>query len=138
MRTGERIKLDTTRTVSMTRKPFGYAVTIAAVLLFLVATLIPSTALAMRSDEYFAKSDAFVADPRWANGTSWGQRPPKLSTYGSAGCFAYACDFTTYMYGIENYEQGQVYYSANEIRTGDVVRMGVKPTCRVLQPQLYD
>ena len=96
---------------------------ILVTLLFLAMALTPHTALAMRSDEYFAKSDAFVADPRWANGVSWGQRPPKLSSYGSAGCFAYACDFTTYMYGIENYENGQVYYSVNEIRTGDVIRV---------------
>ena len=72
---------------------------------------------------YRAKRDAFINDARWAHGTYWPQIPPKLSTYSCWGCFAYACDFTTYVYGVNNYQEGQAFYSPSEIRTGDVIRI---------------
>ena len=90
----------------------------------LLLALTPKPAYAMTASEYFSKSDAFLADSRWKNGIIWnGSQGPKLSTWPSTGCFAYACDFTMYMYGVNRYETGQKYYSVNDIRTGDVIRI---------------
>lgn len=74
--------------------------------------------------EYFALSDAFVADERWCDGTTWGWQMPKLSDWTAWQCYAYACDFTKYMYGVDNYEWGTYYASTSQIQTGDVVRAG--------------
>ena len=79
----------------------------------------------MTAEEYFAKSDAFISDYRWANGTSWGSgQRPKISDYESYGCYAYGVDFARYMYNVaRTYTEGEVYYSASQIRTGDVIRI---------------
>ncbi len=81
------------------------------------------TAQAIDLSTYKTRMNAFINDPRWANGVSWSQIPPKLSTYNCYGCFAYGCDFTTYVYGVNNYQEGQAFYSPSEIRTGDVIRI---------------
>lgn len=79
---------------------------------------------AMTPQEYFARSDAFVADSRWCNATTWGWQTPKIAEWTSWQCFAYACDYAKYMYDIDNYEWGTYYGSLSQIRTGDVVRAG--------------
>lgn len=76
----------------------------------------------MSPQGYFAKSDAFLSDSRWCDGASWGWQTPYLSEWQSWQCYAYACDFTAYMYGIDNYEDGTYFSSVSEIRTGDVIR----------------
>lgn len=94
------------------------------VLLVFASILVPRPAEAMTAEEYFTKSDSFVSDYRWANGTSWGSgQRPKISDYESYGCFAYGVDFAKYMYNVRTYTSGSVYYSASEIRTGDVIRI---------------
>lgn len=68
------------------------------------------------------KINAFISDSRWKSGVSWGSsQKPKLSTYSSTGCCAYAADFVKYVYGSNNLRSGTKYTSASSIKTGDVI-----------------
>ena len=97
---------------------------LVSVMASLVLALFPKPAQAMTAAEYFLKSDAFISDARWKNGITWnGSQMPKLSTWPSYGCYAYACDFSMYMYGKRRYEDGTRFTNVNDIRTGDVVRI---------------
>lgn len=97
---------------------------LVSVMASLVLALFPKPAQAMTAAEYFLKSDAFISDARWKNGITWnGSQMPKLSTWTSYGCYAYACDFSMYMYGKRRYEDGTRFTNVNDIRTGDVVRI---------------
>ena len=78
----------------------------------------------MTQQTYFALTDAFLADARWSDGTSWGWQTPKISNWTSWQCYAYACDFAKYMYGVDNYEEGEYFDDISEVRTGDVIRAG--------------
>ena len=79
---------------------------------------------AMTQADYDSKVNGFINDARWRNGIWWGSgQPPKLSTYSCAECFAYACDFTKYVYGINSLRSGSKYTNISEIRQGDVVYM---------------
>ena len=82
--------------------------------------------VSMSETEYESKINSFVNDNRWKDGASYyNGKPgiPYVSTHSSTGCFAYACDFTKYVYGIEKYESGEKYTSVSQIRTGDVVEI---------------
>lgn len=69
-----------------------------------------------------SKVNAFVNDSRFDNASSWSaSKTPLLSTYSSKGCAAYAADYVKYCYGKNNPRSGQAFYSASEIRSGDVV-----------------
>lgn len=71
------------------------------------------------------KINTFLSDSRWKAGASWGTRSPIISSCKSwSGCAAYCCDFTKFVYGIDNPRSGNIYYSINDIRRGDVVRIG--------------
>ncbi len=81
--------------------------------------------VSMSESEYNSKMNAFISDGRWCNGRAWGyyKEPEMVSRERSGiGCFAYACDFSKYMYGIDNYTDGEAYTDINAIRTGDVIR----------------
>ena len=64
----------------------------------------------------------FVNDSRWKDGVSWGYyQRPKLSTYSSMGCCAYAADFVKYVYGKNSPRSGSYYTGSGNIRSGDVI-----------------
>lgn len=70
------------------------------------------------------KISNFASDARWKNGLSWPQRNPKLSTWSSKGCCAYAADFSKYVYGINWPTQSsrfKKYTGVNSIQTGDII-----------------
>lgn len=70
------------------------------------------------------KISNFAGDARWKNGLSWPQRSPKLSTWSSKGCCAYAADFCKYVYGYNWPTQStrfKKYTSVNSIQTGDII-----------------
>lgn len=74
--------------------------------------------------DYNSKVNGFINNSYWKNGAEWKDgQSPRLSSWGSEGCYAYACDFVKYMYGKNNVQDGSVYYSTNEIRTGDVIQI---------------
>ena len=70
-----------------------------------------------------AKMNAFIRDSRWKNGISWPARGPKLSTYRSSGCCAYAADFVRYVYNSNNMRCGKLFYNPSQIKAGDVIHL---------------
>ena len=55
---------------------------------------------AINTSTFETKYKEFISDARWKNGIAWGSgQKPKLSTYSSQGCCAYAADFAAYVYG---------------------------------------
>lgn len=86
--------------------------------------MMPKQALAMTAVEYWEKTDEFLSDPRWENGTSWAAIAPKLSNWTSSGCCAYTADFAAYVYGASNQSSGEPYYSVSDVRTGDIIHTG--------------
>ncbi len=76
---------------------------------------------------YETKVDEFLKDSRWKNGISWGAIKPKLSTYSSSGCCAYAADFAAYVYGSKslawNTSDFTKFTGANNIATGDIIQI---------------
>lgn len=73
--------------------------------------------------ELETKMNQFINDSRWRNGIAWGGgQGPKLSTWSSSGCCAYAADFVRYVYG-SNTLRGTAYYNISEVRAGDVIQV---------------
>lgn len=73
---------------------------------------------------YDQKVNAFLADSRFAPGTSWGgSQGPKISSWGSSGCCSFAVDFIAYVHGITSNPWGNAaqYSSPSDIRSGDVI-----------------
>ena len=73
-----------------------------------------------------AKMESFIKDSRWKSGISWGDnQKPKLSTWSSVGCCAYAADFAAYVYGSTSKAWTASgftkYTNLNEIRAGDII-----------------
>ena len=63
------------------------------------------------SGDYNSKVNNFINDSRYRAGTRWDN------------CYTYASQFTNYVFGQSNPRNGSVFYSANEIRNGDVVHV---------------
>ena len=80
---------------------------------------------AISAATYAERVSAFLTDARWQTGTPWGYyQRPKVSSWSSIGCCAYAADFATYVYGSPsawNTSDFQQFYSAGEIRAGDII-----------------
>ncbi|MBQ9437003.1 MAG: hypothetical protein IJU50_01600, partial [Lachnospiraceae bacterium] len=90
--------------------------------------------ITMSASEYENKINAFINDGRWRNGVAWGDGTrPKLSSFNCSACYAYGCDFSMYMYGVNHYRDGERYTNINEIRSGDVVRSSYGHTFVVLK-----
>ena len=71
--------------------------------------------------ELGTRMNQFISDSRWRNGVSWGwSQRPKLSSWDSKGCCAYAADFVKYVYGSDTL-RGAAYYNIAEVRAGDVI-----------------
>ncbi len=69
-----------------------------------------------------SKLTDFINDSRFDNASSWSSsKRPVLSSYSSSGCAAYAADYVKYCYNKNSPRSGQAFYSASEIRSGDVV-----------------
>ena len=64
-----------------------------------VSAVSVKAATGITGEEYWPKAWAFVQDERWRTGSSYGSRGPKLSSYSSSGCCAYAADYCAYVYG---------------------------------------
>ena len=74
----------------------------AILLLATLISVLPATyaEAAISTSTFTEKVDAFLADSRWKHGISWGDsQKPKLSSWSSTGCCAYAADFVAYVYG---------------------------------------
>ena len=93
----------------------------------LVSVLPVTRAEADISTETFTeKVNAFLADSRWKHGISWnGSQKPKLSSWSSSGCCAYAADFVAYVYGSKSAawtsSDFTKYTKLDEIRAGDII-----------------
>ena len=80
------------------------------------------TTITVKQNSTSSKIASFIADSRWKDGVSWGaSQQPKLSTYSSSGCCAYAADFAKYVYGKNSPRGGTKYTSASDIKTGDII-----------------
>ncbi|MBQ7661135.1 MAG: leucine-rich repeat domain-containing protein, partial [Clostridia bacterium] len=94
--------------------------------LVMVLTIIPIgviNASALSFSDYKTKYTAFINDARWQNGISWGYyQAPKLSSWGSKGCCAYAADFEYYMYGTKGWA-GTAFTSAESITSGSILHI---------------
>lgn len=81
-----------------------------------------NTAVSSGSSSYNAKVNEFINKAGFSNGTSWSaSQRPKLSSYGSKGCAAYAADFVKYVFGKNSPRGGSAFYNPDEIRAGDVI-----------------
>ena len=98
--------------------------------LVLFAGLLPATVpqanAAISSSTFAAKVQDFINDSRWKNGIAWGgSQKPKLSTWSSTGCCAYAADFVAYVYGSTSAawttSDFTKFTNLNEIRAGDII-----------------
>jgi hypothetical protein len=75
-------------------------------------------------NDYTQKVNNFINDGRWSNGISWaGEQRPKLSSYSSKGCCAYAADFVKYVFGKSGPRSGQRFTSTSSIKAGDVLHL---------------
>ena len=76
---------------------------------------------AMSWTDYKSKYSAFINDSRWKSGVRWDDyQTPKLSSWGSKGCCAYAADFEYYVYGTKGWK-GSSFTNPNEIKSGDIL-----------------
>ena len=73
------------------------------------------------ADKIKAKANKFIQDDRWKDGIWWGDQRPKISSYSSSQCCAYAADFVKYMYDKDTLNSGTKYTDASEIKVGDVI-----------------
>lgn len=101
--------------------------------LIVTAVLLLGLIPALRADAaisagtYETRVEAFLSDPRWANGTPWGgshTQTPGISGWPSSGCCAYCADFAGFVYGSErawNSSDFTKFTNPAEIRTGDIV-----------------
>ena len=94
----------------------------------MVLSIIPIGAIdtsALSVSEYKTKYNAFINDYRWKNETAWGSsQTPKLSSWGSKGCCAYAADFEYYMYGTKGWS-GYAFNSAESISSGCILHINI-------------
>lgn len=97
----------------------------AVLLLGLIPALRAYAAISVGT--YQTRVEAFLSDPRWANGASWGSshtQTPGISGWPSSGCCAYCADFAGYVYGSErawNSSDFTKFTNPAEIRSGDIV-----------------
>ncbi len=104
----------------------------------------------LNRSNYEANYNRFISDYRWRNGASYYNEGwfdskgefhanyfgkfPYISSHGATGCWAYGDDFVKYMYGIDSYTAGgEKFYNRNDIRDGDVIRVGDGHTVVVLE-----
>lgn len=66
----------------------------------------------MYESVYYAKVENFTSDSRYKGGAYWNN------------CLTYGNAFSNYMFGIQHYSYGDAYDGVNNIRTGDVIRIG--------------
>ena len=75
-------------------------------------------------NSYDQKVASFLSDSRFKNGISWGSgQTPKLSSYRSSGCCAYAADFVKYVFNKENPRKGTRFTATSSVRAGDVLHL---------------
>lgn len=80
---------------------------------------VPSTA-----NGYDQKVNEFINSSKWCNGAYYGSsQTPLLTNVQAKGCCAYATDFVKYVYGKDGISNGIVFYSPNQIKTGDVIKV---------------
>lgn len=92
-----------------------------------VSAVSVKAATGITGEEYWPKAWAFVQDERWRTGSSYGSRGPKLSSYSSSGCCAYAADYCAYVYGRYDAWRSSYFtsfYNASEIQSGDIIYTG--------------
>lgn len=71
---------------------------------------------------YTQKVNSFINQSAYRNGAGWSaSKKPLLSSYGSSGCAAYAADFVKYVFGKSSPRGGSAFYSASQIKAGDVI-----------------
>lgn len=107
----------------MYKRLLGIFLAVACVLVWMPVTRANA---AISTDTYNTKIEEFISDARWKNGITWvASQKPKLSSWSSTGCCAYAADFVAYVYGSKtaawttsNFTK---YTSLNDIRSGDVI-----------------
>lgn len=75
-------------------------------------------------DEYEDRVDAFLSDPRFANGAPYGmdQTPYLINNSNITACAAYITDFTKYVFD-KPYSFRSDFTNINEIQTGDILRL---------------
>ncbi len=90
-----------------------------------------SKLIVMTQAQFDSKINGFISDNRWTNGAEYynttygsnGGKFPYISKYKKCtGCYAYGCDFATYMYGIDTPQGGFGYSNMNEVRAGDIIQ----------------
>lgn len=81
---------------------------------------------AINTSTFETRYKEFISDSRWKNGIAWGSgQKPKLSTFSSQGCCAYAADFAAYVYGSTSAawtgSSFEKFTNLNEIKAGDII-----------------
>lgn len=104
------------------------AAMLLALVLFvgLLPAVAPEANAAISTSTFETKVQEFISDSRWKNGIAWGDsQKPKLSTWSSTGCCAYAADFVAYVYGSTSAawtsSDFTKFTDLNEIRAGDII-----------------
>ncbi len=102
-------------------------VTLSMIMFVVTGIMIPvscQAATGISQATYYERLTAFTMDSRWKDYASYGAISPKLSSYQSNGCCAYAADFCQYVYGVNSWNYPQYFTqftSASEIREGDII-----------------
>ena len=106
------------------------AAILLALVLFvgLLAPTVPKVNAAISTSTFNTRVQEFISDSRWKNGTAWtSSQTPKLSTWSSTGCCAYAADFAAYVYGSTSAawttSDFTKFTDLNEIRAGDIIHI---------------
>lgn len=104
------------------------AAMLLALVLFvgLLPATIPEANAAISTSTFETKVQEFISDSRWKNGIAWADsQTPKLSSWSSTGCCAYAADFVAYVYGSTSAawtsSDFTKFTDLNEIRAGDII-----------------
>lgn len=78
----------------------------------------------LSNDSYIYKMDKFINDDRFKNEITWASsRTPKISSYSSKGCCAYAADFIKSTTGSNNLRSGKKFTSVSSIKDGSVLHL---------------
>ncbi len=79
---------------------------------------------ALKEEDYLARVAQMIDEYSYRVGRHWDNSThPIVIRNGNGGCAAFATDFAGYVFDAHNFNSGERYDSASEIRSGDVIRL---------------
>ena len=78
----------------------------------------------LKEEDYLARVQQMIDEYAYRTGRFWDNSThPIVVRNGNGGCAAFATDFAGYVFDAHNFNRGEKYTSASEIRSGDVIAL---------------